>query len=452
MRHVAIKRFGPISEMDIDLDKSLEVFIGPQASGKSTFSKVVYFCRKIRDYFLQYLDRVISTEFYYTPELYVNFLKYIRRPFLGYFGTTKHMEDFKIRYDYEKESDRYVTISLDKDRYAKFIFSNALKEDICNMIREAVSVAAKNRDYPFSVNFLGQTSFIDKARRTVQQIFRDDYMLLYIPAGRNLLATLPDGIASKGVPLSERWDLDNEVDISQTDLITQEFAQYIRNMRSSFGSRLNEIVQNYLKTVKGQIRNRDVELACQLIHDILRADYVYDKDGEKLFYDKDHWVKLMFGSSGQQEVVWALNIIFLAILKSEKTFLVFEEPESHLFPDSQEKIAQLTALLIYSNGSQVIITTHSPYMLTAFNLLIYSGENEKKTSAENAVICKEFRLVSGSVGAYFISSETGCPRNIVSRKRGLIDALQIDGISDSINERMDRILYNRMNNGRKDDL
>ena len=133
MRHVAIKRFGPISEMDIDLDKSLEVFIGPQASGKSTFSKVVYFCRKIRDYFLQYLDRVISTEFYYTPELYVNFLKYIRRPFLGYFGTTKHMEDFKIRYDYEKESDRYVTISLDKDRYAKFIFSNALKEDICNI-------------------------------------------------------------------------------------------------------------------------------------------------------------------------------------------------------------------------------------------------------------------------------------------------------------------------------
>ena len=66
MRHVTIKRFGPIMEIDIDLDKSLEVIIGPQASGKSTFSKVVYFCRKIRDYFLQYLDSVINTELYYS--------------------------------------------------------------------------------------------------------------------------------------------------------------------------------------------------------------------------------------------------------------------------------------------------------------------------------------------------------------------------------------------------
>lgn len=443
MRHVVIKKFGPIRDIDIDLEKDLEVVIGPQASGKSTFSKVVYFCRKIRDYFLQYLDSVMNIEFYYTEELYINFLKYIRRPFLGYFGTTKHMENFSIRYDYERESKRYVTISLDKDRYAKFTFSSALKEDICDMIREAVKVAAKSRGFSFSDNFLEQASFVARAKKTIQQIFRDDYMLLYIPAGRNLLATLPDGIVPKGVPLSERWDQDNEVDITQTDLITQEFVQYIRNMRSSFGSRLNEIVQNYLKTVKGQIRNQDVELACGLIHDILRADYVYEKDGEKLFYDDEHWVKLMFGSSGQQEIVWALNIIFLAILKNEKTFMVFEEPESHLFPDSQEKIAQLVALLIYSSESQMIITTHSPYMLTAFNLLIYSGEKEKKISVEKAVIRKEFRLLPNSVGAYFISVETGCLKNIVSDKRKLIDALQIDGISESINERMDQILYCR---------
>ena len=351
------------------------------------------------------------------------------------------METFSIRYYYEKESKRFVSIILDDDRYAKFSFSSVMREDICDMIRAAVKVAADNNDLSFSINFLAQASFAAKAGKMVQQIFRDDYMLLYIPAGRNLLATLPDGIMPKGIPFSDRIDLDGEIDISQTDLITQEFVQYIRSMRSSFGSRLEEIVQNYLKTVKGQIRNQDVELACQLIHDILRGDYVYDKDGEKLFYDDEHWVKLMFGSSGQQEIVWALNIIFLAILKNEKTFLVFEEPESHLFPDSQEKIAQLAALLIYSSNSQVIITTHSPYMLTAFNLLIYSGEREKKTGAETSVIRKEFRIAPGSVGAYFISAEEGCLKNIVGEKRGLIDALQIDGISESINERMDKILY-----------
>lgn len=448
MRHITIKRFGPIKEIDIDLDKSLEVVIGPQASGKSTFSKVIYFCRKIRDYFLQYLNNVANTEYYYTDELYFKFLKYIRRPFLGYFGTTKHMESFSICYYYEKETKRFVSIQLDDDRYAKFTFSSAMREEICDMIRAAVKVAARNNGLSFSADFLEQVNFATMAGKKVRQIFKDDYMLLYIPAGRNLMATLPDGIVPKGGLLADRLALDGEVDISQTDLITQEFVQYIRSMRLSFGSRLEEIVQNYLKTVKGQIRNQDVELACQLIHDILRGDYVYDKDGEKLFYDDEHWVKLMFGSSGQQEIVWALNIIFLAILKNEKTFLVFEEPESHLFPDSQEKIAQLAALLIYSSDSQVIITTHSPYMLTAFNLLIYSGEKEKKASLETSVIRKEFRIVPGSVGAYFISAEKGFLKNIVSEKRGLIDALQIDGISESINERMDRILYGSADDGR----
>lgn len=446
MQHIVIKRFGPIKEIDVDLDKSLEVIIGPQASGKSTFSKTVYFCKKIRDYFLQYLDNIMSTEFNYTDELYVGFLKYIRRPFLGYFGTTKHMERFEIHYDYEKETKRYVSIVLE-DHYAKFSFSSALKEDICNMIREAVTVAGKSESLSFSVDFLEQASFITRARRRVQHIFKDDYMLLYIPAGRNLLATLPDGIIPKGTSLANHWDHGNEVDITQTDLITQEFVQYIRNMRASFGSQLEEIVQNYLKTVKGQIRNQDVDLACQLIHDILRADYVFDRDGEKLFYDNEHWVKLMFGSSGQQEIVWALNIIFLAILKNEKTFLVFEEPESHLFPDSQEKIAQLVALMLYSSKSQAIITTHSPYMLTAFNLLLYSGAEEKGSKEEEAVVRKEYRVAPGALGAYFISAETGRLKKIISKKRGLIDALQIDGISEKINERMEKILYKSIEGG-----
>ena len=357
---------------------------------------------------------------------------------------------FRYRgYYYDKETDRYVSIGLDKARYAKFNFSRSLKEDICNMIREAVKVATNSNNNLFSVNILEKNNFIIGAKKTIEQIFEDDFMLLYIPAGRNLLTILPDGIVPKEISLSNHYKQDNEVDISQTDLITQEFAQYIRDVRSRFGSKLDEIIQNYLKTVKGQIRNQDVDLARQLIHEILHGDYVYDKDGEKLYYDKEHWVKLMFSSSGQQEIVWALNIIFLEILKNEKTFLVFEEPESHLFPDSQEKIAQLTALLINSSNSQVVITTHSPYMLTAFNLLIYSGEKEKRTGAEDSVIRKEFRMAPKSVGAYFISAEIGCLKNIVSETRGLIDALQIDGISESINERMDRILYNDVDNRRQ---
>lgn len=441
MQHIIIKNFGPIKNIDIDLDKELEVIIGPQASGKSTFSKTVYFCKKIRDYFMQYLDGIMGSEYLYNNELYVKFLKFLRRPFMGYFGTTKHLASFMIKYYYEKERDRYVMISLDDDHYAKFEFSDGMRKAICDMIKQIVLVSKQSKDASFAQSFLNQRSMLEKMKAPVNTIFGDDDMLVYVPAGRNLLAIIPDAFGKKTGYVQNDVDIELEIDISQIDLITQEFIQYIRDIRADFGSKLEEMTQNYLKTVKGQIKNHDVETACRLIRQILRADYVCDKDGEKLFYDDEHWVKLMFGSSGQQEIVWGLNIIFLAILKNEKTFLVFEEPESHLFPDSQVVIAELVALMIHSSGSRGIITTHSPYMLTAVNLLLYSGKEEENRN-KDTVVRKELRLPPGSTGAYFLSNETGYLKNIMGTRKGLIDALAIDGISDEINGQMDRILEN----------
>ena len=441
MKSIEIQNFGPIKKIDLNLDKDLEVVIGPQASGKSTFSKTVFFCRKIRDYFLQYLTKIMNSTYFYTDELYVDFLKSTRRLFMGYFGTTKHMQSFKIVYYYDKGKGRSLTIQLGKDHYAKLAFSPNMRNEICDLIKQAVQIAAVTREAKSLTNaFLTQSGFMEKIKMSVNEIFCDDDMLIYIPAGRNMLAIVPDAFGTKNTSVQENLDDDVQIDITQIDFITQEFIQYIRNMKTNFGSKLEDIRQDYVKTVKGQIKNHDVELACKLIKEILRADYVNDQDGEKLYYDEEHWVKLMFGSSGQQEIVWALNIIFLAILKNEKTFLVFEEPESHLFPDSQETIAELVALLINSSESQVMITTHSPYMLSAMNLLIYSGKEEKNIANGNAVIKKELRLPPGKVGAHFISRETGRLENIVGEQEGLIDAFAIDGISESINVKMDQIL------------
>lgn len=62
MRRIIIQNFGPISSIDLLLDKSLNVIIGAQASGKSTLAKTIYFCRKTRDYLVGfYLIQVTLT-------------------------------------------------------------------------------------------------------------------------------------------------------------------------------------------------------------------------------------------------------------------------------------------------------------------------------------------------------------------------------------------------------
>lgn len=451
MEHIEIQNFGPIKRIDLDLDRDLQVVIGPQASGKSTFSKTVYFCRKIRDYFLQYLVKIMNSAYWYNDELYVEFLKYIRRLFMGYFGTTKHMEAFRIVYHYDMRNERSVSIGLGEDHFAKLTFSPVMRNEICNVMRQVVEIAKFSREKTdLTEVYVAQTGFMERIRESVNNIFCEDDMLIYIPAGRNLLAVVQDNFGIKSAAIRDNLSDEAQIDITQIDFITQEFMKYIRSTKNEFGAKLEDIIQNYLKTVKGQIRNHDVEIACKLIREVLRADYVNDQDGEKLYYDKRHWVKLMFGSSGQQEIVWALNIIFLAILKNEKTFLVFEEPESHLFPDSQETVMELVALMINSCKSQVMITTHSPYILTAANLLIFSGKEEKGLATDTSVVKKEFRLQRGKVGAHFLSKDTGELEDIIGQQEGLIDAVAIDGISESINERMDKILRASYQNGRQE--
>lgn len=436
VRRVKIDNFGALGKVDLLIDRSLQIIIGPQASGKSTLAKVIYFCRKIRDYLSDYAMNIWNRQVL-DYESNDSFTKYLKRPFMGCFGTTKHLEPFKITYYYDVENDKYVIISLDKDHYVSFQFSRPLSGEINNLLRDAFQIAEIN-DSSFAAEYSAQRSFLELFKKRAFEIFADDENLLYIPAGRNMLATIPDMILPEtvGSRLTMQY-----IDISQVDLVTQEFIRYIQRMRTSFGNRLEDIKEHYLKTVSGAIQYAHVDLACGLIRDILKADYVYDKDGEKLYYADEKWTKLMFGSSGQQEVLWALNCIFMAILQKEKTFLVFEEPESHVFPDSQERIAELVALLINSTSSEVLITTHSPYMLTSFNLLLYAGCVEEKNDRTEPVVDRHYRLLPDCVGAFLIPGNRQDMVSLIQEGDPLIDAVQIDRVSDRINQRMDKLVY-----------
>ena len=70
-------------------------------------------------------------------------------------------------------------------------------------------------------------------------------------------------------------------------------------------------------------------------------------------------------------------VIFLRSIVREGDLLIIEEPESHLHPGAQTKIAQTLARLVRT-GVQVIITTHSNYLLQQIGNLIREGELRKQ--------------------------------------------------------------------------
>lgn len=430
MRKLIIHNFCAVSNAELDMDKSLNLLIGAQASGKSTIAKVLYFCRKIRDFFAEYLSRSEHFERGHKNEDYINFLKYVRGCFISCFGTTLHMESFEIEYWYYGENEK-VTIFL-QDKYAKIKFSQIMREKIEKSLVDARAIHEESdiRD----ASFLEKQRFQKELKAHYEEIggkdiFSDEDEIIYIPAGRSLLSVMSDQL--------------NVIDDRSLDLPMKNFIELIQETKKNFGTRMDRMVSDYVKTVQGQIKNADVDMAYDMVKKILKADYVSDSDGEKLYYTKHKWVKIAYSSSGQQESLWILLPLFVRILENKQCFVVIEEPEAHLFPDAQKTMIEMISLFIHSTGSSVLVTTHSPYILTSWNLLMqsYMVETVKRITVKEPVVPKNIRMPEGKVDAYIVETgKTESVRLIKSEDSGLIDAMEIDGISDVINKETEQLL------------
>lgn len=121
-----------------------------------------------------------------------------------------------------------------------------------------------------------------------------------------------------------------------------------------------------------------------------------------------------------------------------KTFVI-EEPELNLFPTFQNKLMQYLVDKTMNLGNNMILTTHSPYILTSLNNMIYAYEVGQNHPEEiEHIIDKKYWLNPADIGAYRLT-EDGTEKNILDGEMKLIEAGEIDEISRSLNEIFDRI-------------
>ena len=153
------------------------------------------------------------------------------------------------------------------------------------------------------------------------------------------------------------------------------------------------------------------------------------QDEERLYYSDTEYMKLSLSSSGQQEAVWILQLIFSLMLNNTRATLVIEEPEAHLFPEAQMYMVWLMALFANQEGNRLIVTTHSPYILTSLNNLLYAeqvGKVAERESVEKIIPSSYWldfdRLSVNLIGEGEISS-------ILDRSIKQIKAEMIDSVS-----------------------
>lgn len=433
---ILIRNFGPVEEARINLDDKFQIFIGAQASGKSTICRVIYFCQKIRDYTLDFLTSAEQFTENHKNEYFNNYLKRLTKQFMGCFGTTKHMQKFVIEYHFGRN---YIHIFLNKDGYVRFSFDTTLRNEIRALINETADIFLNEMNNQKVTSIMDSITAVGVMKRHLSEVlfslFGNKAEIVYVPAGRSLLATMSEQL--------------QDVSVEEMDLTMQEFIKLIRTTKSKFGTKIPEMVKVYTKTVKGQIHNSALNQAYNLIKKILKADYTSENDGEKIYFDEYHWVKLMYGSSGQQESLWILMLAFVIILEKRNTFFIIEEPEAHLFPIAQKEMISLISLMVNVTGSRVIITTHSPYILTSINILLYSEKVEGAHPKNGKVIIpKNLRIPYGTFAAYKVGKFEKSMESLLDSESHMIHTEYIDEVSAITNMELGELMDMEM----EDDL
>lgn len=401
-----IDKFLIFDHAEIDINK-FTVFIGPQASGKSIVAKLVYF-------------------FYHLPEFVFDvaqkegkkreLIRLLRNNFYEIFPRYSwECCEFEIKF---QTTCGNIIISHQPQKSLSFNFSEHYEKTIKNLL-QATNKFASTEMLIRRIEI--HRHLMNKIRETQWGFIINGESSAFIPAGRSFFATLSDNIFTF---------LAND---NKIDYFLKEFGS-IYEMGDKFLS--------YSPDERRVIKEKFDNTCKRLLHATL-----FTRNGKKYLKNNQKGLEIETkdASSGQQELLPILVTMFIR----SKYFFVIEEPEAHIFPESQSEIIKfiVSTQILNSNEKSFLFTTHSPYVLTTLNNLAYAGVLEAKLQQKNdsksiekldKVYSIQERIPENALSAYYFNK--GEVTNIIDKETGLINAEDLDKISDITSEKFSDLL------------
>ncbi|MFN6199324.1 MAG: AAA family ATPase [Dolichospermum sp.] len=443
MQKIIINNFGSIKYAEIEVKKIL-VLIGEQASGKSTIAKLIYFFKTIQEDLFSQIYRDKQNQ---SLDINSDILPPIQQKFYNFFGPTNNLPDFEITFYYSFNENKFLKLSNDENKKMKIspidTFINEkftiLASDIKFRLRQEYLNINKNRNIQPLIKEEEKIKYAQQLYDLLNDLFQNKQRdLLFIVAGRSATVAYPSLFDN----LKQNIPIDNYERSSKTldEMLLEKFIEKFVRVKDifrkfrNFEGLIESYSENNIKEKLYQVKNK--------IDKILKGEYRIDDLGEKILFNKEteEYIYLSNTSSGQQESIRILQDIFLNILDNTKVLRILEEPEAHLFPLAQKQLIELLALMInQNNDNQLIITTHSPYVLTVFNNLLFANrvvEKNPSTQSEVAQIIPQDSWLSAkdfsaySLGNQSVSQETNYCEPIFNQEKGTIQQNYLDTVSE----------------------
>lgn len=428
MQKLIIHNFGPLQNVELEV-KDFMVFIGPQATGKSTVAKLVYYFKDISNDIWELLRDFCYFKAVF-PELYHTYLEIrLKDKIIEMFGG-HIVNSSQTRLYFEYDADKNIEIEI-KDNIFKINISTSLATYIESLFEEVrifrldilkqyyFTKSQRRGNNVIDEQLLNELSpeatdkmyhFLNEIADKIYPIFQNKVRFLnFIPAGRIISAI-------KGSSGSNDYFLNLFDGQGKGYYQIQKMSEFSQENHSL---RTKKIIDYYLKIVRN----------------IIKEDITVYNNYPFALTINEMYVYPPFLSSGQQEAIPMILRLLEFISVEKPIFSIIEEPEAHLYPVAQKYIVDLITLFFHSNAhNQLIITTHSPYILTSLNNLLYAHKMaQSNPEATEKIIPKELWLDINRFAAYYMSD--GKIEPIVDREdTHLIYAERLDDVSAQINE------------------
>lgn len=395
MEKLIIKNFGPISNAEIDI-KKYTLLIGDTSTGKSVIAKLICIFRdfqlkginniddfreELERYAIPYLNEETTIEYFFRNNIIT-----IQSNILQSKGGDIQFINFLRSKNLSKETvDAHYKIQEYIDKGESM---NEKILDLQKKIEEVFDVLKKKE--PLFTNFLLNSS-----------------LSLYIPAERMFFSMLGNSIAGL-------WA--NNINISKSFI---DFAAHYEKAKSKIS---------------------------EFEYPPLNFTYHNEKSEEYILFNGKK-INIKYTSSGIQAILPLIIVLQnlpkdeLDMIPSIKTICI-EEPEISLFPNRQKELLEYIIPIIKGIDSDIVMTTHSPYILSAFNNLILANNTaEEKPDREKKIeeiISKDKWVKYEEVSAYEVKD--GTIVSLMDEEYKSFDVNAIDRVSDRLSEQLDGLL------------
>ncbi len=414
MQHLSIHRFGPIEHCELDIQRFM-VFTGPVSSGKSTAAKCIFFFKNIKNLICmqteEYWQDQESSRGTLNPHfsLEVRVHEEICRSFTRTFGLDMCKPSMSLSYRYGDG----VSVEISN-------FPHDVQVELSEKITDLIIYFESSYSEEIRLSNERETLI----RKQVDSLFGDQEEVFFIPAGRSM-AALFDSSTGMLQTLDE-------------DSCTRNFLEMVSRIKPAFSEDVKWRTDKACH-LSERSRRRLIDAAF-LMKRILRGEYFTSCGEGYLKLPQNRQVRINLASSGQQEAVWLLNILFYQLLKGKKSCFFIEEPESHLFPDAQKLMAEFIALSGNCGENTVILTTHSPYILGTLNNLLFAHKIAADVDRKKLgrIVPENWRLDFDQFSALYF--ERGEVYPCTDPEFGSIENEVIDEASIEINKEFGRML------------